>query len=174
MKKIFLISFLGTWLVSVYLTASGQLTDNSSHGKYATYTKVDSEKSSPLLTRVRPIVVRNFLKTYQDVSDEKWFEVKDGFAVIFRLDEVGYQVTYTKRGDMIRTIRTYNEARMSQVLRHLVKSTYYDYDISLVQEIESSNNPATYIIQLLSKTELMTLRVTIDEMEVLNKFKRSE
>ena len=59
-------------------------------------------------------------------------------------------------------------------LRYAVKSTYYDYEITLVHEIESPNAPVTYIVQLLGKTKVINLRICDGEIEEWQKFEISK
>ena len=105
---------------------------------------------------MNPPVIRSFLKIYKDVSGEKWIEVKEGFVAMFNYNGMDYQVAYTKKGNLLRTIRSYNEDKMPADLRHLVKSTYYDYAITRVHEIEIPLNPITYVVQLLGKKNSLT------------------
>ena len=114
------------------------------------------------------------MRSYKDVSGEKWFEMKSGFVAMFSLDDIDYQVAYNKKGNWIRTIRSYGEVKLSQDLRHTIKSIYYDYDINRVQEIEKPVDPIAYIIQLVGKTELINLRICDGEMTVLQKFNKSK
>ena len=136
--------------------------------------KTEPENSPGFVGRVNPPVIRSFLKTYKDVSDEKWIEVKDGFVAMFNYNGMDYQVAYTKKGNLLRTIRSYNEDKMPTDLRHIVKSNYYDYEITRVHEIEIPLYPIIYVVQLVGKKELMNLGIYDGEIEVLQKFNKSK
>ena len=175
MKKVFLI-ISGVWLlVSTVIVVNGQLASNNvkQSGRFIILNKAESEHAT-YVGRVNPPVIRNFLKTYKNVSGEKWIEVKDGFVAMFNYIDVDYQVAYTKKGNLIRTIRSYNEDKMSPELRHIVKSTYYDYEISRVHEVELPLTPITYVVQLVGKKELINLGVFDGETEVLQRFNKSK
>jgi len=118
--------------------------------------------------------VRNFGRSYKNISSEKWYEVPDGFIAGFILDDINYRVDYDKRGNWLHTIRTYNENKLPPDVRHLVKSSYYDYNITLVQEIEQPRYNFTYIIHLEGKTEFFNLRVHDGEMEEWQKLVKSK
>ena len=118
--------------------------------------------------------VKNFTKSYKSSPDELWFSVDGGFVAEFTSGDMHYRVDYDKKGNWLCTIRSYSEAELAQDLRYIVKSTYFDYDINLVQEIERPGSPVNYIIQLLGKTELINLRISEGEMVVLQKFNRSK
>lgn len=175
MKKILLSSISGMWLLISTTIGNAQLASNHVRpsGRFIVLNKTESENSS-YAGRVNPSVIRSFLKTYKEVSDEKWIEVKDGFVAMFNYNGMDYQVAYSKKGNLLRTIRSYNEDKMQPDLRHLVKSTYYDYEINLVHEIEMPLNPVTYLVQLVGKKELINLKICNGEMEMLQKFNRSK
>jgi hypothetical protein len=85
-----------------------------------------------------------------------------------------YQVAYTKKGNLLRTIRSYNEDKMQPDLRQIVKSTYYDYEITRVHEIEIPLSLVTYVVQLAGKKEIIDLRIYDGEIEVMRKFNKSK
>jgi hypothetical protein len=175
MKKVFLTSISGIWLlISTAMAANGQFASNivKSPGRFIVSNKTDPENSG--VGRVNPPVIRSFLKTYKDVSDEKWIEVREGFVAMFNYNDVDYQVAYTKKGNLLRTIRSYSEDKMPADLRHLVKSTYYDHAITRVHEIEIPLIPVTYVVQLAGKKELINLGIYDGEMEVMQKFNKSK
>jgi hypothetical protein len=175
MKKVFLI-ISGVWLLlSTVMGVNGQLASNNvmQSGRFVILSKTESEHAT-YAGRVDPPVIRNFLKTYKDVSDEKWIEVKEGFIAMFNYNDIDYQVAYTKKGSLIRTIRSYNEDKMSPELRHTVKSTWYDFEISRVHEVELPLNPIFYVVQLIGKKELINLGVYDGETEVLQRFNKSK
>jgi hypothetical protein len=177
MKKILFSSISGICLlISTTTTVNAQIA--SKHVKpaarFTVSNKPESRNSPGLVGRVNPTVIRSFLKTYKDVSDEKWIEVKEGFVAMFNRSGIDYQVAYDKKGNLLRTIRSYNEDNMSADLRHVVRSNYYDYEINRVHEIEMPLNPLTYVIQLVGKKEIINLGVSDGEMEELEKFNKSK
>ena len=176
MKRILLTSVIAMTMLTIICTdLNGQFVNNTVKfsGQYAVSKKTDSANSFRF-SRVNSAVMRNFIRTYSGVTNEKWIEIQNGFVAMFSLDDVDYQVAYDKKGEMLHTIRSYGEAQLSSNMRHLIKSSYYDYDINLVQEIETPGESLTCIIHLMGKTELIDLGITDGEMQVLRKFKRSE
>ena len=158
MKKVFLASVSGICLlISTVIAANGQLASNHVRppGRFIILNKTEPENAPGFVGRVNPPVIRNFLKTYKDVSDEKWIEVKEGFVAMFNYNGVDYQVAYTKKETCFCTIRSYSEDKMPTDLRHIVKSTYYDYEITRVHEIETPLDPVTYVVQLAGKKNLL-------------------
>ena len=177
MKKVFLASVTGICLlISTAIAVNGQLASNHARPleRFIILNKTEPENSPGFVGRVNPPVIRNFLKTYEDVSGERWIEVKEGFVAMFNYNGMDYQVAYTKKGNLLRTIRSYNEDKMQQDLRHIVKSSYYDYEITRVHEIEMPLSLITYVVQLAGKKELIDLRIYDGEMEVMRKFNKSK
>jgi len=176
MKKILLTSISGMVLLVSTVVVNGQLASNhvKPSERFIISNKPESENYLGVVGRVKPPVIRSFLKTYKNVSGEKWIEVKEGFVALFNLNDIDYQVAYTKRGNPIRTIRSYNEDKMAPDVRHVVKSTYYDFEINRVHEIETPHDPITYVVQLVGKNELINLEIHDGEMEVLQSFNKSK
>src|SRR6476659_541937 len=145
MKKI-LSTIPGICLLITTATAvNGQLASNhvKPSGRFVVFN--NTKPGVSLAGRVNPTVIRTFLKTYKDVSGEKWIEIKEGFVALFNYNGMDYQVAYTKKGNLLRTIRSFSEDKMPTDLRHIVKSTYYDYEITRVHEIETPLDPITYV-----------------------------
>ena len=178
MKKFLFTAFSGIYLLSVIsLAANGQFGNaNMQPSELPFLVKSVSENTSNMVDRAKidSRVLRNFIKSYQNVSDEKWFELKDGFLTKFRVDDIMYMVAYGKKGGWLHTIRTYNENKLAQDLRYAVKSSYYDYHITLVQEVKIPLNPVTYVIHLEDKTKIINLRVCDGEMDEWQKMSKSE
>lgn len=118
--------------------------------------------------------IRNFTKEFKQASDEAWFVVDGGFVVKFTQDGVETRADYNKKGNWLHTIRTYDENKLPADIRHLVKSSYYDYNILQVQEIEKPSNAFTYIVHLDGQTKLINLKVINGEMEEWQKFDKSK
>jgi len=113
-------------------------------------------------------------KSFKTVSGETWIKSPGGYYVRFSLNDVDCMVFYDKRGNRLYTIRNYDETKMPTDIRHIVKSTYYDYDIRLVQEIENSLRTITYIIHLEGKTQWINVRIHDGEMDEFEKHNKSE
>ena len=65
-------------------------------------------------------------------------------------------------------MRTYTEKYLPFDVRHAVKSTYYDFNIFHVTEIESPNQPLIYFIYLRKaedETSFKTIMYSADQME---------
>ena len=168
MKNVFLIGLLG----SIAIAANGQIEQSPANLTFSKNPGVT--RSSHFITRVKPAVLRNFERSYGHVSNETWFELENGFAAKFNVNNIDYLVAYDKKGVWLHTIKTYGESELLPNIRHIVKSSYYDYNISFVQEIEKPRDTFTYIVHLAGNTKLINLRIYNGEMEEWQRFEKSD
>lgn len=116
--------------------------------------------------------LRDFLKKYEKATDVVWYGVDKGFIVRFRIDSALSRSAYTARGQWVYTIKQYYEKQMLRNLRAMVKSSYYDYEITLVEEIEQPNQPVKYIVHLQDDVCWKNLLVSDGKMEVIEDRKK--
>jgi hypothetical protein len=112
--------------------------------------------------------VRSFKNTWQQVDNETWYEIPEGYRARFTEDGVLYLVTYNKKGKWMHTMRQYDETKLQRDARAQVKSVYYDYNIVLIEEIEYFRKPLTYIIHMEDKVSFKNIRLSEREMEVIS------
>jgi hypothetical protein len=177
MKKNLFTAFAGIFLLLATCTTSNAQRISDNVQPSSDFIPVDNTalKNTPVARdEVNSRVVKNFIRSYKNVSNEKWYKLRDGFVTMFDLGGIGYQVAYGKKGNWLHTIRSFDESGLSEDLRHMVKSIYYDCAINLVQQIDKPVDPTAYLIQLKSKTEIINLRIYDGEMTVLNKYSRSK
>ncbi|HMG66987.1 MAG TPA: hypothetical protein VK588_04840 [Chitinophagaceae bacterium] len=118
----------------------------------------------------------NIAKDYHqpgDVSSTSLYEVPGGFVAKYRFDDVDYRVSYDNNGRWLYTVRVYNESKLPRNMRREVKSSYPDYAIVLVEEIEKPANAYTYVVHLEGKDSWIKLRVSNGEMDEWQKFNKS-
>jgi len=144
------------------------IAENVSEPTY--YTPDNNDK----ITNITLRAIRHFLVNFGEVSNEIWYSTPDMFVAMFRLSDIDYRVDYDRKGNWIETYRTYDETKMSSDLRSSVKSSYWDYHIYLVQEIEQPRHPVTYIVHLENKTKLINLQVSDGVIFEWQKFSKSK
>jgi hypothetical protein len=134
----------------------------------------DVKNDSAVWNGINVNAIRNFMREYKNVSDTKWFESSNGFFVAYFVrDDIRSWVFYNKKGDFERMIRAYNEEKLPAAVRHLVKSTYYDFSIYFVTEI-TTNMQTAYHVKMADKTSWKTIKVVEGEMEVTEEYVKSE
>ena len=113
--------------------------------------------------------VRDFLKTYTNANNVKWYPVEDGFIATFEEGGVETRVQYDVAGRRKEVLRTYDESHMNADLKDLVKQQYYDYDILVAYEIEHADRIFT-VVKIMDKTNIKVLQVSENKMEVLEDY----
>lgn len=177
MKKNLIACFTGmSLLLFMNIPANAQLS----------FVKVETSKTNPFNestvsnasdniepSAVSHKAVKDFDRNFKN-ANAKWYQVENQFVAMFTADDVSYQIAYDKKGHKLYSIRNYDENKLPVDIRHNVKSTYYDYTITLVQEIEMPLKPLTFIVHLDGKTDLINLRISDGEMDVWQKFNKSK
>lgn len=164
-------------LLAISLVSYGQATTSGLRFSNEVPTTENSfSKTGSTLSRadVKSRAAKNFATTYKSVSSEKWYEMPNGLSAMFTSKDVRCRVDYDKKGYWLRAIRTYDENELPSDLRHLVKSSYYDYSIIAVHEIEQPKGNFTYIAHLEGKTKMINLRIHDGDIEEWQKFDKSK
>lgn len=154
----------------ILASAQTKTTGFSSKGNTNTY-----EKNHPLTSETVNAKALKSFKKYFKASDEKWAETKKGFAATFTSDGKINVIYYDEKGRWAGTLKIYYEDKLAKDIRQMVKREYYDYQITVVDEVETnaaSINP-TYIITIQNATDIKLIRINDYEMDVYKEFKRS-
>jgi hypothetical protein len=117
--------------------------------------------------------IRDFLTRFEGVEDAVWFSVpKGGNEAYFIRDGFGNRVIYNKSGGWQMSLLNYEEGKLPRDIRSLVKSNYYDYDLVLVEEVQTPGG-TEYIVFMEDKSTLKLLRVTDKgEMDLLRELSK--
>ncbi|MEJ7680864.1 MAG: hypothetical protein WKG06_24030 [Segetibacter sp.] len=118
-----------------------------------------------ILKDINPNAIKDFKKTFA-VRNKTWHKTDKGFLASFSLAEIKNVVAYNNKGKWQHTIRIYNEDRLSRKIRATVKRTYYDYSITLAEEIHTADG-VVYLVHMQDETTWKIVRVSADgEMEL--------
>ena len=109
---------------------------------------------------------RHFRKHYKDVATEVWSGGVHGYTVRFLEGQVLTTLRYTRFGQLIHSMKRYNESLMPKEVRRIVKPVYYDYSIVVVYEMmgDLSTLP-TYYVHLKDGLKYKIVKVYWNEME---------
>jgi len=121
------------------------------------------------INNINVSAVRDFMRRFKEPVNTRWFNIHGkGFIARFEQPGITCRASYTSRGQWVYTIRRYHEKQLPHDIRHLVKSTYYDYSITSIDEVEQYNlSNIVYVIYLEDDTSYTTLRVCDGDMEVM-------
>jgi hypothetical protein len=150
----------------------------SSHEEFISSTEeinTVKDSASIRLNELNTRAVRNFTRDYKNVTDAKWFKLSKGyFVVYFTMDGIKTTAVYNNGGYCERIFRDYREDKLPRQIRHLVKSTYYDFSIYLVHEV-TINDITAYVVIMKDKTpenkiSWKIIKVADGEMEVIKEY----
>ena len=179
MKKTFLRYLIGFIpLIALFGSAYAQNGDFSFSSTKATsgkfvFNEATAEQglSDVNIADINARALKEFSKTFKTAANATWYEIKDGFIAKFKDDGIETRVGYNHKGRWMSTIRTYTEANLPRDVRRLVKSTYYDYSIFLVQEV-TVGDKTVYLVKIEDADTLKTIRVIDGEMDVYEDYKK--
>ena len=114
--------------------------------------------------------VRNFMKDYKYVTNAKWSKLSKGYSVVnFTVDSIKTRIVYDRAGHCENTVRYYFENRLPPEVRHLVKSTYYDFNIYHIIE-PTLNGMTSYLVKMEGSTTWKTVKVVDGEIEEVEEY----
>ena len=117
--------------------------------------------------------VRNFKQVYQHIQNETWFPIPNGYKARFEEQGVRHDIVYDKRGNWLYTIRQYAEDQLNTDIRAQIKTIYFDYTITLVEEIERPLKPLVYVVHMEDKYTIKNIRYVDKEMETVLEVKKA-
>ena len=127
------------------------------------------------ISKVHVRAMRDFLKRDKTASNVDWMIVETGYVAKYTDENnSNCRTVYNNRGDFVYTIRQYYENKMPPDIRHIVKSEYYDYTITLVEQIEETRQPLVYVVHLEDPTTLKNVRICEREMEVMSEYRKTD
>ncbi len=123
------------------------------------------------LNAIHVKAMRDFKKKYPDIEGEQWFLIPNGFMATFAVDSVKNRILYDSRGDWTYSVLYYSEKKLPKDVRAQVKSTYYDYAITGIDEVQVPGK-TIYIVHLEDQSTWKKLRICDGEMEIIEDFNK--
>lgn len=120
-----------------------------------------------ILYKISFKAVSHFMTTYPEATDAQWEIVKDGYIANFASNSSSTKIYYNKKGTWLHSINQYDESKLPKSVRARVKSTYYDYTINLVKEVNVDRKDPLpiYLVYIQDGETYKTIRVCDGEME---------
>jgi len=116
---------------------------------------------------------KDFNKSFRNVTTVSWYAVAGGMVATFEKQGEKVVVTYDKKGRWMHDIHTYAEQNLAPDIRQMIRSTYLDYRITLVNEIDVADKKV-FIVHLNSKGSWINLSVLDGEMLEIAKYSQPE
>jgi hypothetical protein len=116
---------------------------------------------------------KDFRERFGSATEEKWFAIPGGYTTYFKIDGLGGRAFYDKKGRWQGSMTNFGEDKLPKDIRAVVRSAYYDYAITLAQDIETTSG-GVYVIHLAAEKYIKIVRVTKDgDMDVLQEFEKT-
>ena len=93
-----------------------------------------------------------------------------GYVVHSVIDGRQAMSAYNKKGKWIYTIQQYSIDNLDKNILDRVRSVYYDFGVTGIQKVEQPGSDAVYIVHLENTKSIKLVRLTNDEMEVVQDF----
>ena len=177
MKKIFIAGFV-TLIISLGLSLVN-------HAQFTKFKQDDPSQNQPEKIISLPLnfktpeilraanyneisskVVRNFLRSFGNLSDVKWYKTDEGLAAYFTEDSIKTRVFYSISGNYQSMLRQYYENKLNKEIRYLIKNKYDGFSIYYVNEI-NADGITIYFVKIENKTSWKTIRIVDTEMEII-------
>lgn len=112
------------------------------------------------------IVSSSFAAVKTSAATEKSYTVHN------TIDGHESTVAYGKKGNWIYTIHSYSSDNLDITLVKKIKTLYDKYSINGIQKIEQPGMETVYIAYLENATSLKTIRISNNEIELVNDFSK--
>ena len=174
MKKLFVTLFIGCIaMLMVENPALGQERGDLamlSEGKpyFKTFTVPEAATSS----FVNRKAVKDFRDRHANATSPSWYAVKGGFMTYFVVAGYPDRAFYDAHGRWQYSLLFYKEDKLPRDIRAVVKSTYYDCAITLVQEVQTAQN-GVYLVYLEDAKTTRIVKVSKEgEMDTMEFFEK--
>lgn len=178
MKKLIALAAAG-FLSLLFLSADAQTAMN----KHFNPNHVDPVKSKIEPTdqnefidahAVRSKIVWNFNRAYKSADGAEWMVLKDkGLVCRFYMNNILYRAFYGRNGDWLQTTSGYEADKLDGTVKEMVRSTYRDYAISYVNQIDLPANRIIYLVEVQDSKSIKKIRVAGDEMDVVQDIEKN-
>jgi len=118
-------------------------------------------------------VTSHLSKNFKNVSGLTWNTEEKAIIASFKMDDKSARVVYNKRGNWLFTIINYSEEQMPREVRSLVKDSYGEFTITLVQEVRQGGI-TLYKVHLEDNTHIKQVLVYNGEITVYGDFIKSK
>jgi hypothetical protein len=117
--------------------------------------------------------IKDFKGRFTNAKDEQWYSMKTGFLAYFTQDGFRERACYDKKGRWQYSLKYWNESKLPPDIRAVVKRTYYDFAITLVEIVEIPGH-MVYLVHLDDEKNHKIVRVSEEgEMDVLEEFSKA-
>jgi hypothetical protein len=171
----------------VFITSSAQLSyaqtqnhrPSAESGPYMEITLQPEETGTVIEARARNLerinkrAIRQFISWYREIQDEQWYHVSNGLVVKFHENGLDNMAAFDVKGRWLFTITYLDEKLLSERINYLIKSVFYDYQVTQIELIQSPL-AMVYIVHMQNETSWKNVRIQEDEaMDIIQDFNKN-
>jgi len=116
--------------------------------------------------------IASILITSTTYAGNKSSRSEKGYVVHSVIDGRKSMTAYDKKGKWVYTIQQYSIDDLDKSLKDRIRSVYYDYDVTIIQKVEQPGMDVVYVVHLENEKSIKIVRLTDDEMELIQDLKR--
>jgi hypothetical protein len=113
--------------------------------------------------------LKHFTKSFRNAEDVRITKERNNSLVYCKINGVENRMKYDKKGNLNYAIRYYEEGLLPLDVRHIVKSTFYDYSITGVTEVNVDDKTA-YLLNIKNGITWKKIKVLDGEMTIEQEF----
>ncbi len=118
--------------------------------------------------------MKDFMNRYKEVAGVLWYKIDGGFKAEFTSGEITTSVVYKENGTWLHTIKTFGEKDLAKDIRAIVKRSYYDFNITSVEEVQvPGKDDHIFIVHVQDTATIKLLRICDGELQVYKTINKS-
>lgn len=165
----------GLLVLTIATAVINPVFSQESSNDFAYNTKSSVSPSADIeTTAINAKAVKDLHKYFAVTGEVKWYKKQHGYTANFIMDGAKFRVDYTRKGKWDGTLSNYTEDKLSQDIRAIVKSVYFDYTIKWVWEfnVPGMITSPLYIVHIEDEKSFKNVQVQDGEMKVLEQMEK--
>jgi hypothetical protein len=160
MKKLISLLLTGTFVTVGFMTQAQTHTSDKAY--LLNLHNIGTDRAAVRATR-------DFWARAGDQNNAQWYKVPVGYLAEYYDGSTQAHYLYDHKGNFSYSMLTYTEKEMPANVRHLVRSSYYDFTIGWVKEINEAETTA-YVVHIEDAASWKDLVVQDGEIRVLHAY----
>jgi hypothetical protein len=173
MKKIIfsILTISGMLLANVskgqtqYVALSGKSLDNHTSA-------TSTSEGMKILATTNQKAYKNFVSHYSNITDISVTNGKTVSIVVFKDANAMNRICYSKKGELLNTIRYYDATMLPQNVKDVIKAQYAGYSLFGVTEV-TIDDKTGYLVKIENDKFWKTVKVVDGETEETEKFQKA-
>lgn len=148
-----------------YVALSGKSSDNRASA-------TSTSEGMKTLATTNQKAYKNFVSHYSTITDISVTNGKTVSIVVFKDANVMNRICYSKKGELLNTVRYYDAAMLPQNVKDIIKAQYAGYSLFGVTEV-TIDDKTGYLVKIENDKYWRTIKVVDGETEETEKFQKA-